>query len=77
MKVAMKQLYVMKEVIIKGLNPKNVQNFILVYEWMNKNQHINVLKGNGAFIKNKNTLLYLIVEYCPMNLAKVIENKIF
>ncbi|KAK8888137.1 hypothetical protein M9Y10_039199 [Tritrichomonas musculus] len=76
-KVAMKKIYALKQMIINDFNIKNFQNFIKEYEIMNMLQHPNVLKAIGIFMSNKNIPPSILLEYCPINLHKAIKNKVF
>ncbi|KAK8835712.1 hypothetical protein M9Y10_040530 [Tritrichomonas musculus] len=76
-KVAMKKLYALKEMTFKNLEIKNIQNFINEYEIMNMLHHPNVLEAIGIFMSTERIPPSILLEYCPMNLGKAIENKMF
>ena len=61
--------------MINNSNFKNLQNFIQEYEIMNMLDHPNVLEAFGIFMSNKNIPPSILLEYCPTNLQKAIEDK--
>lgn len=73
-KVAMKKFYALKQMLIKNADIKSLQNFIGEYEIMSLLKHPNVLDAIGIFMSNKNIPPSILLEYCPMNLSKYIEN---
>ena len=77
MKVAMKQIYALKQMIVNKSNFKNLQNFIQEYEIINMLDHPNVVDAIGIFMSNKNIPPSILLEYCPSNLQKAIEDKVF
>ena len=76
MKVAMKQIYALKQMIVNKSNFKNLQNFIQEYEIINMLDHPNVVDAIGIFMSNKNIPPSILLEYCPSNLQKAIEDKV-
>lgn len=76
-KVAMKKIYALKQMIITKANFKNLRNFMSEYEIMNLLHHPNVLKVFGILMSSENILPCILLEYCPMNLEKGIEEKMF
>ena len=76
-KVAKKQIYALKEMIIRNAKIKNLKNFISEYEIMNFLQHPNVLKVFGILMTSSTIPPSILLEFSPMNLEKGIEEKLF
>ncbi|KAK8839454.1 hypothetical protein M9Y10_031808 [Tritrichomonas musculus] len=76
-KVAKKEVYALKEMNIKNTSTKIFQNFIQEYEIMGMMDHQNILKAKGFFMSSKKIPPCILLEYCPLNLQKAIEDKIF
>ncbi|KAK8840772.1 hypothetical protein M9Y10_027594 [Tritrichomonas musculus] len=77
MKVAMKQIYALKQMILNKSNFKNLQHFIQEYEIISMLDHPNVVDAIGIFMSNKSIPPSILLEYCPNNLQKAIEDKAF
>ncbi|KAK8892802.1 hypothetical protein M9Y10_030047 [Tritrichomonas musculus] len=73
-KVAMKNIYALKQMLIKNSNISNFQKFISEYEIMSLLHHPNVLEAIGIFLSSASIPPSILLEYCPMNLAKAIED---
>ncbi|KAK8890115.1 hypothetical protein M9Y10_034875 [Tritrichomonas musculus] len=76
-KVFKKKLYALKEMNAKNSNSDQFQQFINEYEIMNMLDHANILKAYGIFLSNEKIPPSILLEYCPQNLLKGIEDKFF
>ncbi|KAK8883703.1 hypothetical protein M9Y10_042801 [Tritrichomonas musculus] len=76
-KVAKKELYALKQMIVNDLNATKVRNFIQEYEIMNILHHPNVLDAIGIFMSSASIPPCILLEYCPTNLQKAVESMSF
>ena len=76
-KVIKKKLYALKEMNAKNSNTEKLQQFVNEYEIMNMLDHANILKAYGIFLSNERIPPSILLEYCPLNLLKAIEDKMF
>lgn len=75
LKVAKKDIYVLKVLNKKNIEHKQIQHFITEYEIMNALNHPNILKSYGFFNGNKEMAASILLEYCPMNLDEAIKKE--
>ena len=75
-KVAIKKLYALKQMVVNNSSFKDLQNFIQEYEIINMLNHPNVIEAIGIFMSNESIPPSILLEYCPNNLQKAIEDKI-
>ena len=76
-KVAKKVIYALKVMKTEGKSVEEFRQFINEYGIMNILDHPNILKTYGIFLSNETTPPSFLLEFCPMNLDKVIKSKKF
>ncbi|KAK8876123.1 hypothetical protein M9Y10_006311 [Tritrichomonas musculus] len=77
-KVARKTMYALKIMdITTGNTHESFEHFINEYEIMNMMDHPNILKTHGIFLSDETNPPSILLDLCPMNLHKVITEKLF
>lgn len=76
-KVAKKELYALKEMNAKNAKTPEFTQFIQEYEIMSMLEHANILKTYGIFLSDEDNQPFILLELCPQNLQKFIEDKKF
>ena len=74
-KVVVNQFYTLKEMNDENITPENIQRQMDEFKIMLMLKHPNILKTYGQFIDDQKQKLSILLEYCPIDLEKVVQNK--